>query len=69
MQLSIRNSLKGKIAGITRGPVSTEVIIHLAPGIDLVSVITTESAERMKLKEGQSAYALIKSSSISVGID
>ena len=69
MQLSIRNSLKGKIAGITRGPVSTEVIIHLAPGIDLVSVITTESADRMKLEAGQSAYALIKSSSISVGVD
>ncbi|HXY97843.1 MAG TPA: molybdopterin-binding protein [Steroidobacteraceae bacterium] len=69
MRLSIRNSLKGKIAAISRGPVSTEVIIHVAPGIDLVSVITTESAERLNLKEGQQAYALIKSSSISIGVD
>jgi molybdopterin-binding protein len=69
VKLSIRNSLKGKIAGISRGPISTEVIIHVAPGIDLVSVITTESAERLNLKEGQPAYALIKSSSISIGVD
>ena len=69
MKLSIRNTLAGKIAAITRGPVSTEVVLHVAPGIDLVSVITTESAERMNLKEGQPAYALIKSSSISIGVD
>jgi molybdopterin-binding protein len=69
LKTSIRNTIRGRIAAITRGPVSTEVIIHVAPGIDLVSVITTEAAERMKLKEGQSAYALVKASSISVGVD
>ena len=34
------------------GPVSAEVTINIAPGLDVVSVISTTSAEVLKLKVG-----------------
>ncbi|HYB33410.1 MAG TPA: TOBE domain-containing protein [Steroidobacteraceae bacterium] len=69
MKLSARNALTGTISRITRGPVSTEVTIGIAKGVEIVSVITTNSAKRLKLKKGQRAYALIKADHVIVGVD
>ena len=69
MKLSTRNTLSGTIQRLVRGPVSTEVTIRVAKGVDIVSVITTHSAKHLKLKKGQQAYALIKADSVMVGID
>ena len=41
MKISARNVFPGTIRRIVRGPVSTEVTIRIAKGIDVVSVITT----------------------------
>lgn len=65
MQLSARNQLKGKIKEIKFGPVSTEVIVDLN-GIDIVSSITTGSAEALDLKVGDEAIAVIKASSVMI---
>lgn len=43
------------------GPVSTEVTIRIAPRLEIVSVITSQWASRLKLRVGQKAYAIIKS--------
>ena len=67
MKISARNSLPGKITAISPGPVSTEVTIRVAPKLEIVSVITSQSAKRLKLKVGQKAYAIIKSDSVIVG--
>jgi len=69
MRLSTRNTFTGTIKRIKRGPVSTEVTIGVAAGIVIVSVITTESARRLKLKKGQRAYAIIKADNVIVGVD
>ncbi len=69
MKISARNSFKGKISAISSGPVSTEVTIKIAPKLELVSVITTNSARRLKLKVGQGAYAIVKSDNVIVGVD
>ena len=69
MKLSARNILKGKIKIIKRGPVSSLVVLTLAPGVEIVSTITAESAVALKLKKGQPAYAVIKASSVMVGVD
>jgi len=69
MKLSARNIFTGMIRKIVRGPVSTEVTIRIAPGVDIVSVITTHSAKRLKLKSGQRAHAVIKADSVMVGVD
>ena len=50
MKLSTRNNFAGTIKGIKRGPVSTEVTIQVAKGVEIVSVITTNSAKPLKLK-------------------
>jgi molybdopterin-binding protein len=69
MRISARNSFPGTITEISRGPVSTEVTIKIAPKIEIVSVITTNSAKRLKLTIGTKAYAIVKSDNVIVGTD
>jgi molybdopterin-binding protein len=69
MQLSARNILKGKVKQVIHGAVESEIVIELAPGVEIVSTITKSSAERMALKAGDSAYAVIKASNVIVGLD
>jgi molybdopterin-binding protein len=69
MKLSTRNEFVGTITRLVRGPVSTEVTIRIADGVEVVSVITTNSAKRLKLKKGQRAHAFIKADHIIVGVD
>jgi len=68
MKLSARNILKGKIKNIKRGPISSLVVLEVAPKIEIVATITSESATTLKLKKGQTAYAVIKASSVMVGV-
>jgi len=69
MRLSTRNAWAGTITKLVRGPVSTEVTIRVAKGADIVSVITTHSAKRLKLKKGQRAHAFIKADHVIIGVD
>jgi molybdate transport system regulatory protein len=69
MKVSARNSFEGIISKIVRGSVSTEVTIRIAPTMQIVSVITTNSAKRLKLKKGVKAHALIKADSVIIGVD
>jgi len=69
MKLSARNTIPGKITRIIVGPVSAEVTLTVAPGIDIVSVISSASVKQLGLAEGASAYAVIKASSVMVGVD
>ncbi len=69
MKLSARNSIPGTISDIKLGPVSAEVTINVAPGIDIVSVISAASVGTLGLKVGARAYAVIKASSVMVGVD
>ncbi len=67
MKISARNVLPGTIVSIIRGPVSTEVTIEIAPGVQIVSSITSTSAVSLQLKEGAKAFGIIKASSVMVG--
>jgi molybdopterin-binding protein len=69
MKISARNSIPGKVTHITFGPVSAEVTINIAPGIDIVSVISATSAKELKLTVGAPAFAVIKASSVMVGVE
>ena len=64
MELSARNQFKGKVTGIITGGVMAEVIVDIGHGMEVVSVITKSSAERLGLKEGSEVTALIKSSEV-----
>jgi len=69
MKLSARNMLKGKVIKIVRGAVNAEVTIQLSGGEQIVSIITNGSVESLGLKEGKEAFAVIKASSVMIGVD
>ena len=69
MKLSARNVLAAKVKTVTHGAVDSEVVVELAPGIEIVSIITKKSAESLGLKPGGKAYAEIKASNVILGVD
>ena len=69
MKISARNVIPGKIKNIKKGPITALVTLEIVPGIEIVSSITSASAISLKLKKGQTAYAIIKSSSVMIGAD
>jgi molybdopterin-binding protein len=58
-----------QVTAMSVGPVSTEVTIRIAPNLKVVSVITTNSAKKLKLRVGSKAYAIVKSDNVIVGTD
>ena len=69
MQISARNHIPGTVKSIKKGPVSTEVVMTIAGGSEIVASITTYSAEKLGLKEGAKVYAIMKASEVMVGTD
>ena len=65
MSTSIRNRLPGTIEKILSDKVVSEIVIRTAAGT-VASIITTGSVERMKLKEGDDVFAVIKATEVSV---
>ena len=68
MKLSARNQLKGKIIEVKRGATTAHVRIDVGGQIVTAS-ITNESADEMKFAAGQTAYAIVKASSVMVAVD
>ena len=66
VQISARNILKAKIKRIVRGSVNAEVILEIAPGVELVSTVTRTSADKLGLKKGKEVFAVIKSNSVMI---
>lgn len=69
MKISARNVIKGKVKSVNAGAVNSEVIIEIAGGTEIVSVITKSSAESLKLAPGKAAYAVIKASNVMIAVD
>jgi len=69
MRISARNSIKGTIKSITKGPVNAEVVIDIGNGVLVTSIITAHAVENLDLKEGKTAYAVIKSTEVMIAID
>jgi molybdopterin-binding protein len=69
MKISARNVLKGKVKEVKPGVVNTEVIVELPGGMQVVSVITKQSAENLALARGKDVYAVIKASNVMIAVD
>ena len=69
MEISARNTLKGKVKSIVAGAVNSEITVELAGGQQIVSIITKSSADRLQLEPGKPVYAVIKSSDVMIGVD
>ncbi len=69
MEVSARNTLKGTVKQVVPGAVNTEVLLEVAPGVNVVAVITKSSAEGLGLAEGKQAYAVVKATDVMVAVD
>lgn len=69
MKLSARNQLKGKIVEIQDGAVNGIVVIDIGGGNKISSTISMSAIKELGLEVGKEAYAVIKATSVMVGID
>jgi molybdopterin-binding protein len=69
MKISARNQFSGTVKQIVKGPVSAEITVSIAPGIDVVAVISTTSVDNLGLAIGKPAQVFIKASSVLIGVD
>ena len=68
MKTSARNHFFGTVKELVRGPVSAEVTITIASGVDIVATISTRSADSLGLAVGRPVQALIKASNVIVAV-
>lgn len=69
MEISARNVLKGTVKNVVMGVVTAEVTLEIAPGTLVTGVISKASAERLGLKEGKEAHAIVKSSDVMFAVE
>jgi molybdopterin-binding protein len=68
MKLSARNQLAGTIKTVKPGATTTHVTIEVAPSVMITASITNQASEELALKPGMKATAVIKASSVMVGV-
>ena len=66
LELSARNQLRGEITGLRMDGVMAEVRVAIGDQ-ELVSVITSSSAQRLGLRVGDRVLAVIKSTEVMIG--
>lgn len=69
MKLSARNQLKGTVVSIEEGAVNGIVKIDIGGGNVISATISMTSIKELGLQVGGSAYAVIKATSVMVGVD
>ncbi|MGY8526156.1 TOBE domain-containing protein [Paracidovorax citrulli] len=68
IRTSARNRLFGHVSAVRSGAVNDEVVLTLPGGQQIVAIVTHESAETLALAPGVEAFALIKASSVLLGV-
>ena len=69
MKLSAINQLKGKVVNINRGAVNSIVSIDIGGGNIITATISCSAVDELGLELGSDAYAVIKATSVMVGVD
>ena len=69
MKLSARNQFKGKVVEIQEGAVNGIVKIDIGGGNVVSATISMNAIRELGLEVGKEAYAVIKATSVMVGID
>jgi molybdopterin-binding protein len=69
MQISARNQLQGTVKKVEQGAVNSEITIELPGGVEIVSIITRQSAEQLQLTAGKVVHAVIKASDVMIASD
>ena len=63
--LSARNQLQGRVRSVKLGDIMAEVVIGVGD-VEIVSVITRQSAEQMGLRVDDTVTATIKSTNVMI---
>lgn len=66
--ISARNQLKGTITAIDRGAVNAIVKLSVANGLTVSSTISLDAVNELKLEVGKEASAVIKATSVMIGL-
>lgn len=69
MKISARNQLKGKIVSIKEGAVNAIVVLDIGGDNKISATISMDAVKELGLAEGKDAYAIVKATSVMVGID
>ena len=65
-ELSARNQLKGTVLSVRKSGLLCEVVIRLKGGQEITSIITEASANRLSLRKGREATAIIKATEVMI---
>ncbi|MBK5968877.1 MULTISPECIES: TOBE domain-containing protein [Thiorhodovibrio] len=68
VRLSARNSLKGTVTALKKGPIHAEVTIGLPSGDQVQASITLDACDEMGLAVGTGATAVIKAPQVLLGV-
>lgn len=68
MKLSARNQLKGKIIKVDEGLITSKVMLDLGNGNVISAIISKDAIADLDLKPGDTAFAVIKSTEVIIGI-
>ena len=69
MKLSARNQLKGTVVSIQEGAVNGIVKLDIGGGNMISATISMNAIKELELAVGKEAYAVIKATSVMVGVD
>ncbi len=69
MKLSARNQFKGVITNIEKGAVNGIVKIDIGGGNTMSATISMAAIRELGLEVGKEAYAVVKATSVMVGVD
>ena len=69
MKLSARNQFKGKVVDSQEGAVNGIVKIDIGGGNVMSATISMNAIKELGLEVGKEAYAVVKATSVMIGID
>ena len=69
MKLSARNQFKGTVVAIDEGAVNGIVKIDIGGGNVMSATISMNAIRELGLEVGKEAYAIVKATSVMVGVD
>ncbi len=69
MRTSARNQFLGRIARLSKGPVSVDVRIRLDAANEIEAIVTRESSDALGLDVGMEVYALVKAPAVMLTTD
>lgn len=69
VKLSARNTLNGKVVELKKGQTTSHVNLDIGGGHVVTASITNEAVDKLNLKVGDQAWAVIKASDVMIAKD